>query len=297
MVAARRAISRLPAQRLELAAQLAGQVVHPGQVGLHRVQLAQRLLLALAVLEDAGRLLDEGPAAPRVGVQHRVELALADDDVHLPADAGVGEQLLDVEQPAGGAVDRVLAAAVAEHGPRDGDLGVRRSAARRRCCRWSARPRRGPAAARPVVPAKMTSSILPPRSDLAPCSPMTQARASTTLDLPEPLGPTTQVIPGSKRSVVAEAKDLKPRRVRLLRCTRGPFARSCPYLADLSELYPRDRGPDRTPTGVSRVEAGGIPATRCFGGGGAGRGPRRVGNAEGTPLRASLARAAVPPRG
>lgn len=79
----------------------------------------------------------------------------------------------------------------------------------------SARPSGG----LPVVPAKMTSSILPPRSDFAPCSPMTQESASTTLDLPEPLGPTTQVIPGSKRSVVAEAKDLNPRRVMALRCT------------------------------------------------------------------------------
>src|SRR5438876_6693967 len=65
----------------------------------------------------------------------------------------------------------------------------------------------------------MTSSILPPRSALAPCSPSTQAMASTTLDLPEPLGPTTQVIPGSSFNVVAEAKDLKPFTVRLLRCT------------------------------------------------------------------------------
>src|ERR1700757_4494456 len=79
----------------------------------------------------------------------------------------------------------------------------------------SARPSGG----RPAVPAKITSSILPPRSDLAPCSPMTHARASTTLDLPEPLGPTTQVIPGSKRRVVAEANDLKPRRVRDFRYT------------------------------------------------------------------------------
>src|SRR5688500_14575406 len=81
----------------------------------------------------------------------------------------------------------------------------------------SARPSGG----RPDVPAKMTSSILPPRRDLAPCSPSTQAIASTTLDLPEPLGPTTAVMPGSKRNVVAEAKDLKPLRVRLFRCTRG----------------------------------------------------------------------------
>src|SRR5579859_1914679 len=76
-----------------------------------------------------------------------------------------------------------------------------------------------PSGARPAVPAKMTSSILPPRSALAPCSPRTHAIASTTFDLPEPLGPTTQVIPGSSFSVVAEAKDLKPFTVRLLRCT------------------------------------------------------------------------------
>src|ERR671939_1340343 len=79
----------------------------------------------------------------------------------------------------------------------------------------SARPSGG----RPEVPAKMTSSILPPRRLLAPCSPMTQLSASTTFDLPEPLGPTTQVMPGSSRNVVADAKDLKPLSVKLLRCT------------------------------------------------------------------------------
>ncbi len=75
-----------------------------------------------------------------------------------------------------------------------------------------------PSGGRPEVPAKITSSILPPRSVLAPCSPMTQASASTTLDLPEPLGPTTAVTPGSNSNVVAEANDLNPRTVRLLRC-------------------------------------------------------------------------------
>ncbi len=77
----------------------------------------------------------------------------------------------------------------------------------------SARPSGG----RPAVPAKMTSCILPPRRALAPCSPITQVSASTTFDLPDPLGPTTQVMPGSKRRVVDEAKDLKPFNVRLLR--------------------------------------------------------------------------------
>src|SRR6266705_6196405 len=83
----------------------------------------------------------------------------------------------------------------------------------------SARPSGG----REVVPAKTTSSILPPRSDLAPCSPITRDRASTILDLPDPFGPTTQVMPVSRRSVVAEAKDLKPRRVRLFRYKCGPL--------------------------------------------------------------------------
>src|SRR3954452_25260775 len=83
----------------------------------------------------------------------------------------------------------------------------------------SARPSGG----REEVPAKMTSSILPPRNDLAPCSPITHASASTTLDLPEPLGPTTQVMPGSKRSVVEDAKDLKPRNVRLFKYKRPPI--------------------------------------------------------------------------
>src|SRR3954452_2801007 len=75
----------------------------------------------------------------------------------------------------------------------------------------SARPN-GP---RVEVPAKMTSSILPPRRLLMPCSPITHANASTTLDLPETLGPTMHVMPGARSSVVAEAKDLNPFRVRL----------------------------------------------------------------------------------
>src|SRR5690625_4794994 len=83
-----------------------------------------------------------------------------------------------------------------------------------------------PSGAREEVPAKMTSDIDPPRSDLAPCSPMTQASASTTFDLPEPLGPTTQVIPGSRCRVVADAKDLNPRSVSVFRCTRAAYPRS-----------------------------------------------------------------------
>src|SRR3954447_10990848 len=79
-----------------------------------------------------------------------------------------------------------------------------------------------PSGARPDVPAKMTSSILPPRRLFAPCSPITHASASTTLDLPEPLGPTMQVMPGSSCNDVDEAKDLNPLRVRLFRYNVAP---------------------------------------------------------------------------
>src|SRR5262245_26740826 len=56
----------------------------------------------------------------------------------------------------------------------------------------------------------MTSVISPPRRLLALCSPRTQRTASTTLDLPEPLGPTTAVMPGGKSKAVLSANDLNP---------------------------------------------------------------------------------------
>src|SRR5690348_6345991 len=110
----------------------------------------------------------------------------------------------------------------------------------------SARPSGG----REAVPAKTTSSILPPRRLLAPCSPITQANASTMFDLPDPFGPTTQVIPGSNRSEVAEAKDLNPRRVRLFTYTRG--LSSPPLMAPAAQPH---RGPGPTPGLTPRAPA------------------------------------------
>src|SRR5215204_5423683 len=161
----------------------------------------------------------------------------------------------------------------------------------------SARPSGG----RPAVPAKMTSSILPPRSALAPCSPSTQATASTTFDLPEPFGPTTQVMPGSKRSVVAEAKDLKPFSVRLLRCTvlRGRTAAGPARGRPSYRPYPVRAGANgtraaRRPAQVVRAAA--VLRTGPAGADIAGTGPRR---ADATPGRARAARpiAAAPAPG
>ncbi len=82
-----------------------------------------------------------------------------------------------------------------------------------------------PSAGRSAVPAKMTSSILPPRSARAPWAPSTHATASTMFDLPEPLGPTTTHTPGSNSSVVLSAKDLKPFSVNDLGTSRPPLRR------------------------------------------------------------------------
>ena len=114
----------LPAQRLELTAQFGGQVAEPGQIGRGGVQFAQRLLLALAVLEHPGRLLDEGAAVLRTRLEDLRQSTLPDDDVHFPADTGVTEEFLDVHQPAAVAVDLVLAGAVAEHPSGDRHLGI-----------------------------------------------------------------------------------------------------------------------------------------------------------------------------
>ena len=104
----------LALQRRELSAHLAQQVVEPQQVALGGLEPALGALAALAELEDPGGFLDDRASVFGTRVEHRVELALADDDVLLATDAGVGEQLLDVEQPARRAVDLVLGVAGAE---------------------------------------------------------------------------------------------------------------------------------------------------------------------------------------
>ncbi len=71
----------------------------------------------------------------------------------------------------------------------------------------SARPSGG----RLVVPLKMQSAMRSARSDLWLCSPRTQEMASTTLDLPQPFGPTIQVVPEPLNvTTVRSQNDLKP---------------------------------------------------------------------------------------
>src|SRR6266704_1443136 len=62
-----------------------------------------------------------------------------------------------------------------------------------------------------VVPLNMQSAMRSARSDLWLCSPRTQEMASTTLDLPQPFGPTMQVVPDPLNvTTVRSQNDLKP---------------------------------------------------------------------------------------
>ena len=67
-----------------------------------------------------------------------------------------------------------------------------------------------PAGLRFAEPLKITSIIAPPRSDLGLWSPSTHLMPSTTLLLPQPLGPTMPTTGSSKAISVLSAKLLNP---------------------------------------------------------------------------------------
>src|SRR5689334_3460882 len=90
-------------------------------------------------------------------------------------------------------------------------------------------------AGRAAEPEKMTSSISLPRTDVGLVSPITQRSASNRLDLPQPLGPTTAVRPGSTKSSVGSTNDLNPESV-----SRVNFNEYAPPYAAAITSWPRE---------------------------------------------------------
>ena len=115
---------RLGPERLHLELQLVDLVVDPDQVLLGALQLPLRLLLPVAVAGDAGGLLKDLPAVGALDGQDLVDLALADNGVALPAQAGVHEELVHIPETHGVAVDEVLALPRAVVPPGDHDLAL-----------------------------------------------------------------------------------------------------------------------------------------------------------------------------
>src|SRR5256714_5362143 len=83
-----------------------------------------------------------------------------------------------------------------------------------------------PTGLRVSAPLKITSAISSPRRDLADCSPSAQRTASSTLDFPQPFGPTIAVTPSWKLKMVLSAKDLKPKSSSDCKCILGQNPRA-----------------------------------------------------------------------
>ncbi len=180
---------RLQREGPQALAHLVLDVARPLDLGRDPGQLQLRAVLAPLELAEPGRLLDERPPVLRLGGEHGVDLALADDRVHRAAQADVGEQLDEVGAPHRRPVDEVLPLAAAVQPPRDRDLGevelgaeaavgvvedeldlavVRRAGAprRRRRARRRASPRaaRRASASRPPRRSRRRRSTCPSRS-------------------------------------------------------------------------------------------------------------------------------------
>ena len=109
-------------ERLELPTNLAKQVLQAHKVGLGRLEAPLTLFLAPTIFEHPRRFLDDRTAIFGPGIEHCVDLSLGHDDVLLTTHTAVAQQLLDVEQTAGNAVDLILAVAGTEQASGDRDL-------------------------------------------------------------------------------------------------------------------------------------------------------------------------------
>ena len=110
------------AQRLDAPLQFGHDRVKVNKVVLRAGKVALCLLLAVAVLGNAGGFLKDIAAFLRADVDHVGNFALSDDGIAVAPHAGIHEQLVDVLQTDGFAVDLVFAVAGAVIPAGDGDL-------------------------------------------------------------------------------------------------------------------------------------------------------------------------------
>ena len=104
-------------QRAHLHLQFADDVVHPQEVLLFLFQLMGRFIFSGFIFYDAGRFFKNTAAVIALCAQNLIDTPLADDGISFPAHARIHEQLLNILQPAGSAVDAVFALPGAEYPP------------------------------------------------------------------------------------------------------------------------------------------------------------------------------------
>ena len=102
-------LGRLALERCQLLFDLDVDIVHARQIQLGRFQLGLGQALLGFVLGDAGGFLDDGAAVGRLGAEHLPDAALLDDGVGVRAQPDAHEEVLDIAQTGGPAIDEVLA--------------------------------------------------------------------------------------------------------------------------------------------------------------------------------------------
>ena len=122
-------LGRLPLERIHLPADLFQNVEHAREILLGAFEFRFGQPLPGLEFADAGGFFDDRPAVWRLVAENLADAALLDDGVAFRAEAGADEQVLDVAQPGGLAVDQVFALARPVQPPRDRDLA-------RLCSAW-----------------------------------------------------------------------------------------------------------------------------------------------------------------
>ena len=112
----------LSLQRLELSTDFTEQILQPGQVRFSRLKPTFALLLPTTIFEHASGFFDDRAAVFRASVENGIDLALRNDDVLLATNTGIAQEILDVEEPTGHAVDFILAVTSAKEATGDRDL-------------------------------------------------------------------------------------------------------------------------------------------------------------------------------
>ncbi len=111
-------------ERLQVLVDLKEQVAYAVEVGVGALELAQRLFFAHPELADTRRLLKQVAARVVLVVEQVVDHLELDDGVAVRGNAGVHEQVGDVFEPTGDAVELVLAVARAVVAAGNGYLRV-----------------------------------------------------------------------------------------------------------------------------------------------------------------------------
>lgn len=112
----------LALERTDLTFDLADEVGGPEEVLFRLIEFTEGFLLLAFEPGDAGGFFEDETAVFGFAAEDLGDVALGHDRVARLAHAGAGEELLDVLEAAGGFIEEVLAAAVAEDAAGDGDF-------------------------------------------------------------------------------------------------------------------------------------------------------------------------------